>query len=92
MKTAPNYGFGSESRKDIGANNPGPGPGGYQLNQIIGNDGPKNSMHATIDYKPEKKENAYKPGPGQYNDNYRNVKNKSPGWKVGTGTRSDLGT
>lgn len=49
-------------------------------------------MHATIDYKPEKKENAYKPGPGQYNDNYRNVKNKSPGWKVGTGTRSDLGT
>lgn len=29
LKTAPKYGFGSDSRNDIAGNNLGPGPGNY---------------------------------------------------------------
>lgn len=49
-------------------------------------------MHATIDYTPEKKENACKPGPGQYDQSISAVKRREPGWKVGTATRHDLET
>lgn len=68
----------------------GPGPSGYQLGSIMGNDGPKNSMHATIDYSPEKKENKQKPGPGTYNDNMSATKKREPGWKLGSAVRNDL--
>jgi len=47
-------------------------------------------MHATIDYTPEKKENAYKPGPGAYNDIYSTTKHRDPSWKLGTAVRNDL--
>lgn len=47
-------------------------------------------MHATIDYTPEKKENAQKPGPGAYNGDYTNVKRREAAYKIGTATRQDL--
>ena len=64
FKQAPIFGFGSESRNSNGVRNLGPGPGGYHLKNIIGNEGHHNTMHSTINYSPEKKENSYKPGPG----------------------------
>jgi len=66
LKDAPKYGFGSEVRNSSNSRNGGPGPGGYEIRPLIGNDGPKQSMHGTIDYTPEKKENSSKPGPGTY--------------------------
>ena len=48
-------------------------------------------MHATIDYSPEKAENAYKPGPGTYDPDALHVKRSEPQYKLGTGVRLDLG-
>ena len=91
LKGAPKYGFGSEKRDGSNSRNAnGPGPGGYEIKSVIGTEGPKNSMHATIDYSPEKKENALKPGPGTYNQNNSAIKHREPGWKVGTAVRQDL--
>jgi hypothetical protein len=39
-------------------------------------------MHATITYSPERKENDYKPGPGNYNPDSLKTKAKSPDYKV----------
>ncbi len=86
---APKYGFGSESRNASALKGQGPGPGGYELQPLIGS-GVKNTMHATIDYTPEKKENAQKPGPGAYNGDYTNVKRREAAYKIGTATRADL--
>jgi hypothetical protein len=67
-----------------------PGPGNYQLQPIIGKEGLKSSMHATIDWNPEKRENSYKPGPGNYSpDPIRVSKKKAPGWKMGSSSRDD---
>jgi len=48
-------------------------------------------MHATINYSPERKENDYKPGPGNYNPDALKSKAKSPEYKLGSSTRLDLG-
>ena len=91
-KAAPNYGFGSETRNN-GSNlkNNFPGPGGYTIDGLTGKEGLKNSMHATINYSPERKENDYKPGPGSYNPDPLKNKAKSPDYKLGSSTRLDLG-
>jgi hypothetical protein len=57
LNSAPKYGFGSETRNANSSKALGPGPGGYKLNALIGNEGQKHTMHSTIDYSPEKKEN-----------------------------------
>jgi hypothetical protein len=49
-------------------------------------------MHATIDYTPERKENAFKPGPGAYEGNFSTTKRREPGWKIGSAVRNDLET
>ena len=78
VNTAPQFGFGSENRDgqaDLRKNFPG--PGNYKLNPLIG-DGLKSSMHATIDYTPARKEQSYKPGPGNYDPDALRTKNKMP--------------
>ena len=47
-------------------------------------------MGATIAFSPEKKEQAFKPGPGNYNPDHKDTKNKEPAYKIGTETRRDL--
>ena len=47
-------------------------------------------MGATSAYSPERKENAYKPGPGNYSPTIKETKNSEPSYKIGTGTRKDL--
>lgn len=68
LKTAaPGFGFGTETRADgTGKQKQMPGPGTYALPQMIGNDGPSKTLHATLSYSPEAKEAAKKPGPGAY--------------------------
>ena len=69
-KSAPRFGFGSETRSSVEKAKMTPGPGNYKLKPLIGEEGKKNSIHGTIDYTPEKKEQSYKPGPGNYNPDY----------------------
>ena len=90
LNTAPQFGFGSEFRGTDGKGDLGPGPGGYQLKGLIGNEGIMNTMHGTLDYTPEKKENNSKPGPGAYDDRFKVVKKTNPGWKLGTAVRNDM--
>ena len=47
-------------------------------------------MGATNTWSPEKKEQAIKPGPGNYNPESSFTKNKEPAFKIGTETRRDL--
>lgn len=90
--SAPNYGFGSETRNSgAGLKHNFPGPGNYTIDGLTGKEGLKNSMHATINYSPERKENGYKPGPGNYNPDAIRLKHKSPDYKLGSSTRLDLG-
>jgi hypothetical protein len=67
-----------------------PGPGNYKIPGVIGKDGPSLTMHSTIQYSPEKKENLLKPGPGNYNPNLSNVKKNEPAYKLGTSKRNNL--
>lgn len=88
---APNFGFGSEGRADIaGKSKFVPGAGTYSIPSRIGSEGPKNTMHATITYSPERKEGSYKPGPGNYDPDSNKIKKKEPAYKLGTGLREDL--
>ena len=51
--SAPNYGFGSGQRSNLGRNKSNmPGPGAYTLNGITGKEGRGNSMHNKLEYKP----------------------------------------
>ena len=71
--SSPKFGFGSETRNQkLDMKKQTPGPGNYSLGNLVGG-GLSKTMHATIGYSPEKKENSYKPGPGNYDpDSIRN--------------------
>lgn len=86
---APNYGFGSEvrSQKEIDRKKYIPGAGTYQLPAKTGNEGRHHTMHSTIEYSPEKKENSYKPGPGNYSPDKSSAIKQEPQYKIGTGQR-----
>ena len=89
LKSAPKFGFGSETRNAKNARNESPGPNHYKLNPLVGNEGKKQSMHQTIDWSPEKKENSYKPGPSHYNPDFSASKKKEPSFGVGKSQRDD---
>lgn len=50
---SPRFGFGSGGRSDM-AKTVGnfPGPGSYKPKEMTGKEGPQNSMHSKIEYKP----------------------------------------
>jgi len=88
VSTAPLFGFGSGGRNsDNDLRKNFPGPGNYQLNPLVGNEGKKQSMHGTIDYTPQKKEQSYKPGPGNYDPEALKTKKKMPSYGMGSATR-----
>lgn len=65
-----------------------PGPGQYPILTKIGKDGPKNSMHATLNYFPNMKENKQKPGPGTYgHDNQANDIKNNGQWRFASDPR-----
>ena len=89
---APSFGFGSDKRnnKDIERNKYIPGAGTYTLPDRTGAEGRKSTIHSTINYSPEKRENSYKPGPGNYSPDRGHSMKKEPQYKIGTGKRLDL--
>jgi len=66
-----------------------PGPGNYEAKNTTGV-GQKYSMAAVINYEPHKKEQAHKPGPGNYSPETTAAKKKEPAYKIGTEQRQDL--
>ena len=50
--SAPNYGFGSGARSNLGRTANVPGPGNYAPHTFVGKEGNRNSIHAKLEYKP----------------------------------------
>lgn len=62
-----------------------PGPGNYTAKTTIGGDLPSYSMGALSTFSPERKEQAFKPGPGKYSPEIKETKHSEPAYKIGTG-------
>ena len=57
---------------------------------FTGRDLPSYSMGATITFSPERKEGAFRPGPGNYSPSSSFIKKSEPSFGIGTETRRDL--
>jgi hypothetical protein len=77
--------MGKSQRGELSAGDSNPGPGSYMYKPNIG-EGPKISMRPKT--AAESKELV--PGPGQYNPSKEPVQMKSPGTKMGRGSREGL--
>lgn len=66
QKSAPKFGFGTSSRNESNRKMNVPGPGNYVAKGYTGKEMPSYSMGAVSHYSPERKEQAFKPGPGNY--------------------------
>ena len=67
-----------------------PGPGNYMARTFTGQEGSRFSMGAKMDYEPHRKEQKFKPGPGNYSPEHSPTKKKESAWKIGTEVRRDL--
>jgi len=72
---SPRFGFGSGGRSQM-AKTAGnvPGPGAYKAMEMTGKEGPVNSIHAKIEYKPIEMTGGFTPGPGAYESHHKNKK------------------
>ena len=86
---APRFGFGTSTRNDGKTKNV-PGPGNYKTQSFTGKDQPSFSMGAQSTYSPERKEQAHKPGPGNYSPGSMFVRKSEPAFKIGSEVRRDL--
>lgn len=64
-----------------------PGPGTYELKNIIGNEGPMKSLSNKYKVDLAAKEKSLKPGPGDYEPEIKAVVKSSPTYKMGSSTR-----
>jgi hypothetical protein len=64
-----------------------PGPGTYELNSFVGNEGPKRSLAGRFKIDLVAKELNSKPGPGAYTPSANFSIKQSPNYKIGTSTR-----
>lgn len=51
-----------------------PGPGNYAAKTFTGKDLPSYSMGAVSTFSPERKEESFKPGPGKYSPDVKEIK------------------
>ena len=92
LHTAPKFGFGSSTRDEKKSKLNVPGPGTYAAKQVIGKEGPSQSMGAVTHYQPHVKEQAAKPGPGAYSPDKNPGLKTEPAYKMGSAVRQDLAT
>ena len=64
-----------------------PGPGTYDIKQIVGNDGPKKSLAGRFKVDLVRKELDYKPGPAQYSPSASFSQRTSPNYRIGSSLR-----
>ena len=67
-----------------------PGPSAYDIKGLMGNGGPRNSMHSHLSMNGAETENKSKPGPGQYNGDRKYINTNIPAYSIGKGSRSDI--
>ena len=89
QKSAPRFGFGTSTRNGATSKLNVPGPGNYLAKTFTGRDLPSYSMGATITFSPERKEQKFRPGPGNYSPASTFVKKSEPAFRIGTETRTD---
>lgn len=87
MHSAPSFGFGTSKRPATADSRLVPGPGTYQSKSIIGSESQGKTLGSKL--KQQKTTDMFSPGPGAYNAKTEVTMLASPGWKVGTSTRSD---
>ena len=88
---APNYGFGSQMRvSESKLSMKVPGPGKYMAKTFTGQEGSRFSMGAKSEFEPHRKEQKFKPGPGNYSPETSPTKKRESTWKIGTEVRRDL--
>lgn len=85
-ESVPSCAFGSPN-KSLRGDSSMPGPGQYELKQIVGNEGPKYAIKGK--YNQNKKDLI--PGPGNYNPKDEIVRHGTPGTVMGSGKRQGLG-
>ena len=91
LRTAsPKFGFGSSQRGGSKLTMSVPGPGEYKPRPVTGAEGPLFSMGSTLEYSPQKKEQNFKPGPGNYRPDDSPVTKRASAWKMGSDVRRDL--
>lgn len=91
---SPMYGFGSSVRQSIEVRNSNTklGPGAYDLPQVIGKEGTRNSLSPKLK---DLREPSYRarnlPGPGQYDTSFANsiAMKTLPSYKIGTSKRPE---
>jgi hypothetical protein len=64
-----------------------PGPGTYEIKQVVGNEGPKRSLAGRFKVDLTSKELAFKPGPGQYSPTANASLKSSPNYRIGSSLR-----
>lgn len=68
------------------ATGPIPGPGSYKAKEMMGKEGPLNTMHSKIEYKPIQTTGGFTPGPGAYESHIKNKKG-APSYGYGSEKR-----
>lgn len=66
-----------------------PGPGQYEIKQLVGNESVGKSLSMKLCPNFQKPGANNVPGPGAYTGKYDLVKSQEPGWKIGSSTRDD---
>jgi len=64
-----------------------PGPGAYEIKQVVGNEGPKRSLAGRFKIDLVSKELSFKPGPGQYSPSGNVSQKTSPNYRIGSSLR-----
>lgn len=88
---SPRFGFGSSQRQGMAKTFYVPGPGQYKLGQIIGKDGPQNSIHSKLKGQGSLEKIIKTPGPGAY-ESHVNNRRKAPSYGLGSEPRKFGGT
>ena len=89
QRSPPKFSFGSQkqrpntSKVGLGV----PGPGNYDIPQLTGNESVGKTLHSKLKPSFEQPGANKTPGPGSYQDVYRNSRRSEPSWRIGTSKR-----
>ena len=89
-RSAPRFGFGSGGRNVMGSVMANPGPGSYKPLEFVGKEGPGQSMHSKLQYKPIEQTGGKTPGPGAYDSSAKN-RHTAPAYSPGLEQRKAPG-
>lgn len=89
MRRSAQYSFGGQSQRARISGTLAPGPGAYDIKQLVGNESPAKTLHSKLSPAFEKPGANKFPGPGSYAGRFDAGKAKDPQWRFGSSTRDD---